>query len=196
MTRLPPAARSELTFHEDEFQKLEQAIGFIPHGLLVMGRKPEMLSVWAQLVSVVYHESSLVPAPLKRLIAHTVSRAAGCPYSMAHTAHAAADNGVPIEKIKAVFDCAGSSLFTDAERAALTVARHSGQTPNEVSDDEFGLLRQYFSDDEILEIVAVIALFGFLNRWQSTLALTLEDAPRAFAETHLSEIGWVIGRHG
>ena len=44
MSRLPPADRTELSFHEDKFQKLEDSIGFIPQGLLVMGRKPEMLS--------------------------------------------------------------------------------------------------------------------------------------------------------
>lgn len=196
MSRLPPADRTDLAFHEDKFQKLEDAIGFIPQGLLVMGRKPEMLSAWAQLVSVVYHQRGLVDAPLKRLIAHTISRAAGCPYSMAHTAHAAAENGVAIEKIKAVFDCTDNPHFSAAERAALVVARHAGQVPNGVSDDDFDTLRQHFSEDETLEIVSVIALFGFLNRWQSTLALTLEDEPRAFAETHLSEIGWTIGRHG
>lgn len=196
MSRLPPADRAGLSFHEDKFQKLEDAIGFIPQGLLVMGRKPEMLSAWAQLVSVVYHEQGLVAAPLKRLIAHTVSRAAGCPYSMAHTAHAAAENGVAIEKIKAVFDCANDQQFSAAERAALIVARHAGQTPNEVSDADFDALRLHFNEGEKLEIIAVIALFGFLNRWQATLALTLEDAPRAFAESHLTDIGWTIGRHG
>ena len=196
MSRLPPADRADLSFHEDKFHKLEETIGFIPQGLLVMGRKPEMLSAWARLVSLVYHEQGLVPAPLKRLIAHTVSRAAFCQYSIAHTAHAAADNGIAIEKIKAVFECAGNALFSDAERAALTVARHAGQTPNDVSDSDFDDLRRHFSEDETLEIIAVIALFGFLNRWQATLALTLEAAPRAFAEAHLTDIGWNIGRHG
>ena len=196
MSRLSPANRTDLSFHEDKFRKLEEAIGFVPQGLLVMGRKPAMLSVWAQLVSVIYHEQGLVAAPLKRLVAHTVSRAAGCPYSMAHTAHAAADNGVAIEKIRAVFDCADNALFSDAERSALIVARHAGGTPNNVSDADFDTLRAHFTEDEALEIIAVIALFGFLNRWQATLALTLEDAPRAFAEAHLADIGWTIGRHG
>ena len=196
MSRLPPADRTELSFHEDKFKKLEDSIGFIPQGLLVMGRKPEMLSAWAPLVSLVYHEQGLVTAPLKRLIAHTVSRAAGCQYSMAHTAHAAAESGIAIGKITAVFDCARNAHFSDAERAALIVARHAGQTPNDVSDANFDDLRQHYSEDETLEIIAVIALFGFLNRWQATLALTLEAAPRAFAEAHLTDIGWTIGRHG
>jgi uncharacterized peroxidase-related enzyme len=196
MPRLQPADRHDLDFHEDKFQKLENAIGFIPQGLMVMGRKPEMLTVWSQLVSVIYHEEGLVPAPLKRLIAHTVSRAAGCPYSMAHTAHAAAENGVAIGKIKAVFDCGGNAQFSDAEQAALIVARHAGETPNNVSDTDFNALHEHFSEDETLEIIAVIALFGFLNRWQATLALTLEDGPRAFAESNLTDIGWKIGRHG
>jgi hypothetical protein len=65
-----------------------------------------------------------------------------------------------------------------------------------VEDSLFGALGDYFSEDQVFEIVAVISLFGFLNRWQATLALTLEDEPRAFAETNLADIGWTIGRHG
>ena len=125
MSRLPPADRADLSFHEDKFRKLEDAIGFIPQGLLVMGRKPEMLSAWAQLVSLVYHEQGLVAAPLKRLIAHTVSRAAGCQYSMAHTAHATAENGVAVDKIKAVFDCADDiHEFLDQVTIARRVIDH------------------------------------------------------------------------
>lgn len=195
MSRVTPCNREDLPEFEEIFIGLEKAIGFIPGGLLVMGRNPSMLGAWLPLVRAVYHEENTVSSALKRLVAHTISRAAGCPYSMAHTAHAAADHGVPVEKITAVFDCADDPQFTEAERAALSVARAAGAVPNGVDDDLFAVLSAHFSDDQVFEIIAVISLFGFLNRWQATLALKLEDEPREFAEIHLANIGWTIGRH-
>ena len=49
--------------------------------------------------------------------------------------------------------------------------------PSAVTDAVFERLREHYSDREILEITAVIALFGFLNRWNSTLATDLEALP-------------------
>lgn len=195
MSRLAACSREKLVEFEDAFAGLEKAIGFVPAGLLVMGRNPAMLAAWLPLVRAVYHEEMSVPPALKRLIAHTVSRAAGCPYSMAHTAHAAADHGVPVDKITAVFDCMTDPQFTAAEKAALSAARAAAAVPNGVDDNLFAALRVHYSDDQVFEIIAVISLFGFLNRWQATLALTLEEEPRKFAEKHLAAIGWSVGRH-
>jgi hypothetical protein len=38
--------------------------------------------------------------------------------------------------------------------------------------------------------VAVIALFGFLNRWNDTLGTVLEDVPKEFVEKELQPLGW------
>ena len=43
--------------------------------------------------------------------------------------------------------------------------------------------------------MAVIALFGWLNRWNDTMATTLEPEPSIFARTHLAARGWEIGAH-
>jgi len=56
-------------------------------------------------------------------------------------------------------------------------------------------LRRHFHEDEILEIVAAIAFLGFLNRWNDTLATSLEAAPKDFAERHLAAAGWTLGKH-
>jgi hypothetical protein len=43
--------------------------------------------------------------------------------------------------------------------------------------------------------VAVISLFGWLNRWNDTMATELEDEPLAFASQHLTANGWSAGKH-
>ncbi|MDX1581833.1 MAG: carboxymuconolactone decarboxylase family protein, partial [Alphaproteobacteria bacterium] len=89
-----------------------------------------------------------------------------------------------------------SDKFTEAEKAALTVAEGAAQVPNLVTDRDFEALKQHFSDEQIVEIVAVISLFGFFNRWNDTMATRLEDEPKQFAEETLGPLGWSAGKHG
>ena len=46
-----------------------------------------------------------------------------------------------------------------------------------------------------LKIVGVIAMFGFLNRWNDTFATPIEDEPLEFGEKHLTAQGWDAGKH-
>jgi len=67
--------------------------------------------------------------------------------------------------------------------------------PNGVSDQDFAALKPHFDEDQIVDIVAVISGFGFLNRWNDTLATPLEDTPIAHATDHLAKTGWTTGKH-
>ena len=44
-------------------------------------------------------------------------------------------------------------------------------------------------------IVGVIAAFGFLNRWNDTMATPLEDEPIEVGERLLAKRGWSAGKH-
>lgn len=44
-------------------------------------------------------------------------------------------------------------------------------------------------------VAAVISLFGWLSRWNDTLASDLEPAPLNFASAHLRPTGWSPGKH-
>ncbi|NRA31390.1 MAG: carboxymuconolactone decarboxylase family protein [Parvularculaceae bacterium] len=114
---------------------------------------------------------------MKRLIGEAASKAAGCFYCSAHAAHGAKTQGVSEEKIEAVWTFQASPLFNEAERAAINVAMKGGVTPNETTDDDIAALRSHYSDAEVAEIIGVIAMFGFLNRWNSTLDTQLEPEP-------------------
>ena len=89
-----------------------------------------------------------------------------------------------------------SPLFSAAERAALALALAAGSVPNESGPDHFARLREHFTERQIVQIVGVIALFGFLNRWNDTMATELEAMPNEFAATALGAIDWQVGKHG
>jgi len=50
-------------------------------------------------------------------------------------------------------------------------------------------------EKQILELVAIVSLFGFLNRRNDFMGTVLEDGPAEFAKAHLSQSGWEIGKH-
>lgn len=170
--------------------------GFIPNAMLIMQHRPKILRAFIQMTRAVSDpESSEVDAGFKRLIAHVVSRAAGCSYCMSHTAGSARRSGIDDAKLDAVWEYRTSPLYTEAERIALDVALAAGRVPNEVTDEMFAKLREHWNDGQIVEIVAVIAQFGFLNRWNDTLATPLENEALALGQKHLAPHGWEAGRH-
>jgi len=195
MDRVKPVARESLSEFEPVFRLVEQGMGFVPTSLLTMARSPALLRAFAGLSGTILAGGRVEPG-LKSLISYVASRAAGCQYCQAHTAHTSHRNGVDAEKLEAAFEYETSPLFSDRERAALRVAQLGALVPNAVEDEHFAALRRHFDEQEIVEIVAVIALFGFLNRWNDTMATPLEAEPRAFAESTLSAGGWEPGKHG
>ena len=86
-------------------------------------------------------------------------------------------------------------MFSEPERAALRVAQLAGQVPNHVSDADFDALKAHFDEEQIVEIVAVISVIGFLNRWNDTVAIPLETGPMGIGEKHLAPWGWSAGKH-
>jgi len=86
-------------------------------------------------------------------------------------------------------------IFSEAECAALRLAAAAGSVPNAVDQSHFDELHQYFNDKQILELISVIAMFGFMNRWNDTLAIPLESGPLSYAKEHLKNSGWGSGKH-
>ncbi len=194
MPRIEPLSREELAEFEPFFQVVEQAMGFVPTSMLTMGRNRPLLQAFAGLSGTILAGGSLEPS-LRALISYVASRAAGCLYCQAHTGHTAHRSGVSEEKLQAAFESETHPLFDEKERAALRVAHHAALVPNAVEDAHFAELKQHFDDAEIVDIVSVISLFGYLNRWNDTMATTLEASPRTFGEQTLAGGGWAAGKH-
>jgi alkylhydroperoxidase family enzyme len=65
--------------------------------------------------------------------------------------------GLSVEKIDALPEYATSTLYSEAERVALLYADCMTMTSLEVTDELFARLRQFYDDDAIVELTAVIA---------------------------------------
>ena len=180
MSRVPPLATTTTPELAPLLEQAERAMGYLPNDVLSLCHWPELLQSLGGLVHTVLQTGDVDPS-LKRLIGIISSRTQGCTYCTAHSSYGAGQLGVNAEKINAVFEFETSPLFTEAERAVLRVAWHGALQPSAVTDDDFEALKAHFSEREIVEIVAVLSLYGFLNRWNGTLQTELEPTPAEFA---------------
>ncbi|MEO0441929.1 MAG: carboxymuconolactone decarboxylase family protein [Pseudomonadota bacterium] len=195
MTRITPLTMDELPDETQAALKFsENLMGYVPNSVMTMAHWPELLGAFRGLVSVIYGDST-IDNGLKRLIGAVVSAAAGCQYCKAHTTLGARDVGVDEEKVKAVWDYQSSDLFSEAERAALDLAFAAGQVPNAATDAHFAALDAFYDERQKTEIMAVISMFGFLNRWNDSLATELEDKPFDSASTLYTSDQWQAGQH-
>ncbi|MEI2386195.1 carboxymuconolactone decarboxylase family protein [Breoghania sp. JC706] len=195
MAHIPPLPRETHSEFQERFDHYEATRGFIPNSILTMQRRPAIAAAFMALNKAVLYEGT-VPEELKMLVSLIASQAAGCRYCQAHMANLSAIYQASDAKIRAVWEYETSDLFSDAERAALNLAFKASIVPNAVEEADFAAVKAHFDESQIVEIVASIALFGYLNRWNDTMATDLEDKARQLAERVLKPVEWEVGKHG
>jgi uncharacterized peroxidase-related enzyme len=189
--------------HDPEIERLAQffnsTLGFPPNSVLTMMRRPALARAFTELNRAAMANEGRVTAEFKRLLGHLASRVAGCRYCEAHTIRAAArfgaEQGADAQRLDDIWNFRESPLFSEAERAACEFACAAASAPGAVTPAIGEALRAHWDDGEIVEITGVIALFGFLNRWNDAMATELEPPAAADGERWLATQGWVAGKH-
>ena len=199
MPLVSPLPADHSTEIADLARFFEGTLGFAPNSVLTMMRRPALARSFPELTRAVMSNEGRVTSEFKRLIGHVASRAAGCRYCEAHTIRAAARfgaaEGADAKRLDDVWSFRGSVLFTSAERAALEFAMAAAASPGAVDAAIGQELRTHWDDGEIVEITGVIALFGFLNRWNDAMATELEAPAAADGQRWLATRGWSAGKH-
>jgi uncharacterized peroxidase-related enzyme len=192
--RLNFASKELIAEVDAALESTKQMLGFVPNSLLIMAQRPNMVRAFAGLSREVFMGAEL-DRELLNLVAHMASTAAGCSYCQAHTASKIADGDKVSAKLQKIWEFETSDLFSAAEKAALRLARDAALVPNAATDEHFSELKGLYTERQIIDLVAVISLFGLLNRWNDTLATPLEDGPRELANELLTPRGWSAGKH-
>ncbi len=172
-----------------------ETLGFCPNSVLTMQRRPAIAKAFIQLNKAVMANEGRVTAEQKRLIGYLTSANTGCNYCQAHTILAAERYGGSAERLAAIWQFRDSPLFSAAEKAAFEFALAASSVPNAVDDTIQSAMQQHWDEGEIVEILGVIALFGYLNRWNDSMATTLEPGAVAAGNTHLQQSSWQVGKH-
>lgn len=182
-----------------ELQKLitfyNETLGFCPNSVKTMFRRPAIAYAFINLNKAVMENKGNVTSDLKRFIGFVSSYQAGCSYCQAHTIRAAERYDATPEKLENIWDFQTHSAFSDAERVALEFALKSSAIPNQVDDEIATKMRLHWTDDDIVEILGVVALFGFLNRWNDSMGTPIEDGANESGLLYLESRGWTVGKH-
>jgi uncharacterized peroxidase-related enzyme len=195
MSRLRPLPAETTPDLKPHFDFFVTTLGFTPNSVLTMQRKPKLVKALAQLNAAAMDPEGEVDLGFRRLIGHLASKASGCFYCQAHTLLGAKNFGISEEKLAAIWNYDTSPLYSVKERLALDFARAAASQPNAVTDEMFVQMQQHWSDNQIVEILGVVALFGFLNRWNDTMGTPLEAVPEAVAVQAAGDRGWSAGKH-
>jgi uncharacterized peroxidase-related enzyme len=191
-TWIEPVARESVPEFEEIFRSFEENTGTLPNNLLVMARRPALLRARAAMAEAL--RDTDLPRHIRDLVFLMASLTAGCRYCRAHRTNAMLRRGPYEEKIKAIWEFETSPLFTDAERAALRLARDSATVPNGVTQAHFEELRRHWSEEQIVDIVAQACNAAWSNRWNDTMATPLEPMP--LAAMARIDPAWQPGKNG
>ena len=168
--------------HDSETQRLSEffneTLGFCPNSVLTMQHRPAISKAFINLNKAVMTNEGSVTSALKRMIAWVSSNAAGCRYCQAHAIRAAERYGAEQEQLDHIWDYRTHPAFSEAERAALDFSLAASQVPNAVNKEIKDRLYQYWNEGEIVEMLGVISLFGYLNRWNDSMGTTIEDGAK------------------
>ncbi len=172
-----------------------ETLGFCPNSVLTMQRRPAIAKAFINLNMAVMANDGSVTAEQKRLIGYITSANTGCRYCEAHTILAAERYGGTDERLANIWSFRESEMYSAGEKAAFEFALAASSVPNAVDDNISEELHKYWDDGEIVEILGVISLFGYLNRWNDSMGTTMETGAVDAGERLLTTSTWTRGKH-
>jgi alkylhydroperoxidase family enzyme len=156
---------------------------------------PEMMNIFQELVQLVMVAPNNISRQLRSELFTMASVASGCQHCTAHGAYSLHLQDVDPDRIRDIWTFEQSEAFSEAEKAALRLARDGAGIPNMVGPKHFADLRQHYSERQIVEMLAVISLAGWYNRWNNSIATVTDQESIDWAEGNLKAVGWDLGKH-
>lgn len=191
---LPSTEKEDIDF-QNLIQFFNETLGFCPNSVKTMYHRPSIAYAFIELNKAVMENKGRVTSALKRLIGYISSNVAGCRYCQAHTIRAADRYGAEAEQLNNIWEFRTHPAFSEPERAALEFAFAASIIPNSVDDSIAENLRLHWTEGEIVEILGVIALFGYLNRWNDSMGTELEEQAIESGNQYLKQKDWTPGKH-
>jgi len=173
----------------------DETLGFTPNSLFTMMHRPRISTAFMEMNKAVMENKGRITSSLKRELAYLSSMTTGCRYCEAHAIRAAERYGSLPERIEHIWDFRTHEAFTEGERAIFELAIAASQVPNAVNDEIAENMRKHWDEGEIVEVLGVIALFGYLNRWNDSMGTQLEEPAAVDGDKHLGKAGWTRGKH-
>ena len=112
-------------------------------------------------------DSSPLPKLTRELVSLRASQINGCGWCLDMHAKDAAAAGESAVRLALVAAWRESTVFTEAERAALALAEEGTRLADAaegVSDETWARVREHYDDEQVAALVALVALINAANR--------------------------------
>ena len=190
MPRISRLNRSEVSPELREvYDKFLLDRGNVPYFFRTLAHRPEIFRTATAHMQAVLNTGTL-PTRLKELVVVRASQINGTAYCLASHTAISLRLGTTQEQIEALKDWRKSALFSDAEKQALHLAEAMTMHSLEYTDEEMAKLRRFYSEGEVVELMAAIGLFNYFNRFNNLLHMepTQPATPEEMAEAGVAPV--------
>ena len=149
-----------------------RAFGFLPEPLGVTAHHAGVFWTWVIAETGVHRTWRTLPSGIAELATLRAAAVIGCPWCLDFGSALAKSSGVSDIQLRDLHRWADSDAFDEAESLALAYADMMTRTPMAVSDDLVEQLRTHFSDSQLVELTALIALENQRSRFNHALGMT------------------------
>lgn len=133
------------------------------------GRMPRLFWLVALFVGFLERRQARLSPVLRSLLMTRVSQLCHCAFCIDANSLRLAERCGALDKVQAVSQWQESTLFSAEERAALAYAEATTATPPQVSEAVKTDLKQYYCDETITEMTALIAFQNLSARFNAAL---------------------------
>lgn len=149
------------------YKKFEKKTGNVPEWVKVMAHSPSILKEFTELFGSVMKEGE-VSLLLKWKMAYTVSKMLKCPFCVDVTERMIKKLGASDKVMEEVKKVEGE------EGEVLDLVKDVTDDAHIDKAETFEKLKEKFSEKQIIEIISVIGLFNYINRFNNTLGILPE----------------------
>jgi uncharacterized peroxidase-related enzyme len=144
--------------------------GNVPNMFRTMAHRPEIFETIIGHMEAVLKTGKLSTA-LKELLIVRTSQLNCTEYCLASHTAIARRLGWSDEQLEALHHAQASSLFSESEKVAIHLAEVMTLDSHNYSDADFARLRSFYSEGEVVELMAAIGLFNYFNRFNDLLKM-------------------------
>jgi len=153
------------------FWNQKRRYGAVLEPARLWGRSPKVFVTLALLYGALDRSTSPLEPALRTLITVRVSQINWCPFCVDINSATALKRGIREEKLLVLASFEESRLYTDREKAALSYTEAVTYTDQQPRDEHFSRLREYFEDDAIIELTALVAFQNLSSKFNAAMGV-------------------------
>jgi alkylhydroperoxidase family enzyme len=134
----------------------------------IWANQPKMMSAMGKFQAV--RKGKTVDERLKYLVELKGAQMIGCEFCVDLGSQICRNSGLSDEELLALSRYRQSELFTEREKLALDYTVGVMRTPVEVTDELFARMKEHFSDEQLVEITALLTVVN-LDRFNAAFGI-------------------------